>query len=926
MSKFGWALLLLLLCRAATAEFVAWDTESDWHSRSSEHFIVHFPDALDDTAINALAIAEQVHQRLLPFFNQSPRHKTELVLVDDYDYANGWATALPFNQIRLYVNPPENVGGLEHMDDWLHGLILHEYVHILHLDLGAGIHTKARKVLGRFPWLFPHQFTPSMLKEGLAVYLETDNEQGYGRLDGSYLPMQMRAELLDHGGDDLNQTVLSLRDWPSAKPYVYGAYFWHFLAQQYGEEKLRQYVQAYSYELIPYLFQNSVAKAVFSKDFNDLWQDYLAWLNANIHRPKAQEEGRALPTLPNTEQVTAVGSDGLWQIEANAEDRARIVYWSPAPNQITKETFAYSKNVTAMDAAADGTLAVSRRISYASGVSYNDLYLWHQQAGWQRLTTKQRFSKVRWLNTHSLIASRKIRGISELWQLDRQGRMLKLWQGEQGEVLGSFAVHPDGSHLVASIKRPRQGWNLERFYFNTRAWQPITATKAIEHQPEFLPDGRLLFSADYNDVFNIYRLEPESGQLQQLTQTATGAFRPQLLNDQLYFQRYSSEGFLLIQMPLTVYAEHSLDSFAGQYDYPPQPSSTEVSNKQPYSAWPSVLPKYWFPLLAFDEGRRLLGLMTDGSDALKRHKYNIQIARDIENDLNEAQLLYQYDNRWSLYARRDHSHVQQIISGEEETISIQNDQLSLQRHHLWNAFEDQLQLHLGISLDNQRLVNLPSHLQATVSRFSERLAGVALSFDNREIYRQVPGVGWGTKALAVYESADVIDNDFKGSRSQFSARHWLDLPGRSTLQFGLQGGSSHERMPPFVIGGSGSKDASLLFNRHQFGLAGYPTGVQFGQHYYLSEIRYSQWLARIERNLGLWPIGVGDISLNAWVKNASAWSQSSQQRPLSSVGIELKMDGVLGYQVVVPITLGVGRGLDSKRGETQGYLQAQIAF
>lgn len=928
MFKLTWLLFFFTLYSSTHAESVAWGNKANWQSRNSEHFLIHFPNTLDEQAIRALAIAEKVHLQLMPFFYTVPRKKTELVLVDDYDYSNGWATALPFNQIRLYINPPEDVDSLEHMDDWLHGLILHEYVHILHLDMAADITAFGRRVFGRLPWLFPHQFTPSMFKEGLAVYLETDHQEGYGRLDGSYLPMQMRAELLSHGGDTLNQAVIPLRDWPVAKPYIYGAYFWSFLADQYGQEKMRWYLHAYSHEILPYVFQNRVAKAVFGKDFNALWSDYLIWLTANIDIPKQANDHHALATLPNNQQVTAASYEGLWQVEANGEDRARIILWAPLeqPTKQQKTSFSYAKNVSYLDAAPDGTLAVSRLIPYASGEAFNDIYLWHKKLGWKRLTYKQRFTKVRWLNNEVLIASRKVQGVSELWQLDRQGQMYKLWQGEQGEALGGFAVHPSGTSLVASVKRSQRGWNLEEFNLNNQVWQPITNTKAIEHQPEFLSDGRLLFSADYNGVFNIYLLEPISGHLEQLTQTATGAFKPHLINHQLYFQEYNSDGFQLSQQPLKVYSESNLQAFDGQYEYQAQPQHTQVSAKKAYSAWPSILPKYWFPLVAFDESSNLIGISTDGTDALRRHNYSFSYARDIKSNLNEAEFLYEYDNRWMLFSRREHRHSTQLIKNVEEKISFQNDQLSLQRNHLLNAFEDQLQLHLGISLDNQRIVNLPSHLVASVSRFSERLAGAAISFDNREAYRQVPSVGWGTQAHWVYETADVIDNDFSGYRTQAGWQHWFDLPGRTTFKLGLHAGTSSDSMLPFTLGGSRMKDENLLFNRSQFSLPGYPTQLQFGQHYYVSEIRYNQWLTRIERNLGLWPIGVGDISLSVWGKNAKAWSAESNAQSLSAVGLEVRTEGVLGYQLLVPITLGVGQGLDKKLGETQGYIELQFAF
>ncbi|MFU8838374.1 MAG: hypothetical protein ACNA75_08745 [Thiohalomonadaceae bacterium] len=53
------------------------------------------------------AEAERAHQALAPALQWQPRAKTELVLGDDHDLANGWASALPCAQSRPYLSPPD---------------------------------------------------------------------------------------------------------------------------------------------------------------------------------------------------------------------------------------------------------------------------------------------------------------------------------------------------------------------------------------------------------------------------------------------------------------------------------------------------------------------------------------------------------------------------------------------------------------------------------------------------------------------------------------------------------------------------------------------------------------------------------------------------------------------------------------------------
>ena len=125
--------------------------------------------------------------------------------------------------MRIFASPPDEVSGLEQMDEWLHEAIRHEYVHVLHLNQSRGAPALGLNIFGRQPW-FSHTYLPCAFGEGLAVYLESDAKLGYGRLTGSYLPMQMRAELQQQP-DALNEVVIPLRDWPTSKSYLYGAYF-----------------------------------------------------------------------------------------------------------------------------------------------------------------------------------------------------------------------------------------------------------------------------------------------------------------------------------------------------------------------------------------------------------------------------------------------------------------------------------------------------------------------------------------------------------------------------------------------------------------------------------------------------------------------------------------------------------------------------
>src|SRR4030095_5676518 len=98
----------------------------------TDHFVLHYYAPLGDVARCIAVVAERAHRNLAPALDHEPRGKTLIVVVDDTDSANGFASTLPRNAIQLYATAPNSFSELDDHDDWLYGLISHEYTHILH--------------------------------------------------------------------------------------------------------------------------------------------------------------------------------------------------------------------------------------------------------------------------------------------------------------------------------------------------------------------------------------------------------------------------------------------------------------------------------------------------------------------------------------------------------------------------------------------------------------------------------------------------------------------------------------------------------------------------------------------------------------------------------------------------------------------------
>lgn len=999
-------LIQLLYVSSSYANFAAWDKPiaeypaTQWLVKESTNFTITYPKASAAMADKALNIAERVHLELLPFFSQGPKEKTTIVLVDDFDSSNGWATFYPYPQIRLFSSPPDSISGLEVNDDWLHSLIRHEYVHILHLEMARGTPETLRHVFGRVPLFFPHAITPSFMLEGLATYLETNQELGYGRLQGSYYAMQMRTEVAEQRLKSLGDVSAPLRHLPFGMQYLYGSYFVQYLTQTYGEEAVKLYLHTYSAQILPAIMQNNTLEKVIGKRFDDVWLEYHYWLNQKFSgeinalnssllqgEPLSfQSEKGSYNALDQGIFKDVVSSNGseFYFIHNNAEDTPELRTYSllksfkaALSKDIQQDLNIETKNietksVTSLDVNDKKDIVISRKISWSDGRTWADLFLltdgiFGQQ--WEAITYKSRLRNVRWLNNDLMIASRKINGISEFIILDKQGNMNTLWRGEdETTVIGDFDIKKIAedinssspiTYVIAAVKRAKQGWNLERIdlhktpqatdiinAYEIGQWQPITDTKAVENSPQILDDGRILFSADYDGIYNIFMLDPVTEQLTQLTNMLTGAFEPKLIRHQdkqvVIFQAYTADGFEFRQLDFTNTQSQSkqfhLSDKQGRYNYP-EPFTINVDKTEPesYSPWASLMPRWWLPYYTVIPEATHIGIMTGGTDALTRHNYSLSLGVDWENELADIGLFYSYDNRYQLSFNRSHDYLDFNKDNDPDLI-VEKDNWTFARNHIVNALEDQLSLNMGMVVEREGALDRDDLLSASCrtnlnssGRICEKtLVGLGLKYDSREGYLNSPGFSSGRYIDLVYEHNEVfsglLDSDYQGGILQGQWQEVFDLPGRRSLSFQIIAAQGNKNSDAITVGGDNRFTELSLFGRDEYALRGYGSSVQAGNNVNVNRINYNQWLARIDKGWGIWPIGAGDLSTDLYVDYGSAWQDSGSANYLTGIGIDFKLEVLAFYNVMMPIKLSFARGLDSELGEDRVGLGVSLPY
>src|SRR5690606_3923528 len=250
-----------------------------WQTLDTPHFRVTFGEGLEPLARQAAARAEWAYEQLRLQLTDPPSGKIEIVLTDAVDYANGLATPFPTNRIVLYAQPPTDVVELSFTTDWLELLVLHELVHIFHLDEAGGIWSALRGVLGRNAALFPQVLAPTWVHEGLATYYESKLTPA-GRVRGTLFDMMLRAAILDDAFFGIDRVSGEPRTWPGGSSrYVYGALFLDFIAQRYGEEAVPAFVERYGRQLIPYWLSHAARPAI-GRSLPGAWREWEASLRS----------------------------------------------------------------------------------------------------------------------------------------------------------------------------------------------------------------------------------------------------------------------------------------------------------------------------------------------------------------------------------------------------------------------------------------------------------------------------------------------------------------------------------------------------------------------------------------------------------------------------------------------------------------------
>jgi hypothetical protein len=955
-----------------TEQALAGDPYLEWYTVKSPHFRIHYHGGLEDIAQRTASSAESVYERLMPELGWAPKEATEVIVTDDTDSANGSATTLPYNTIRLFATAPDDMSPLADYDNWINELVTHEYTHILQIDNTSGLPALGNAILGKT--FAPNQAQPRWILEGLAVVMESSHTSG-GRLKSTQFDMYLRADVLDHRLARLDQISNPARRWPGGNLwYLYGAEFVGWIVDTYGPDTYAAVATDYGASVIPFGINRAIQR-VTGRTYEQLYVGWQAYLER-----KYEDQARAVVArgLREGRQITHRGYIASTPrfFPPCAGDPARLAYQRD-DGDTTAGVYAIETEAADVDASAeliarsggsgvsfsdDGALYFDNTAPSRRYYSFNDLF--RQPANTrspsglertrQRLTVGERANAAdvsadgRWLTyvtNRAGTSTLRIAHINAQGELEDERRLVPSAQYEQAYTP---RFSPNGEQVAYSAWT-RGGYRDIRIVdVRSGSFYELMHDRAIDQQPTWSPDGKTLyFVSDRTGIPNVFAYDRASQSLSQVTNVLIGAYMPAISNDgrNLVYVGYTWRGFDLFEMPLDRSRYLAAPDAVDDREEGFEPGISHAWPVEPFNPLPTLRPRAYS--LAYGPGTfgNTLTVTTSGADAIGRHAFDATIAVPMtSNGETQASADYSYNRlpfafRGSVFRsatpRTDYRYGNQRplttehLTGATTAISwgapgeFDGQSVSLS----YTIADFSRDLPVGTLADPYSLV--------TITPDRGYIADLRLGYSYSNAQSTVYAVS-AEKGFSIGLGLDEANAAF-GSESTLTAfggvltaYQLLPWGQHHVLALGLSGGTSlgdYSKRGLYSTGGF--VDASLydeynsVVRQSAFVLRGYQPGQFVGTTFNLLNAEYRFPLLYADRGLSTLPIFLRTLSGTIFFDYGGAYDKIDPARPFQmfhgSVGGELWVDAVTGYFIESNLRLGLARGLDGQAPGFQTY-------
>lgn len=684
---------VLFLCLALLSTLPllgAVDPSIEWETLSTPHFEIVF-DAKHYETAKKYALRLELNHKLLKTYYQEWPEKTVVVLNDNTDLANGYATPIPYFHMMLYPVLPSSNDTISEYSDWPQELTLHEYTHILNFTPANGFMGLLRSGLGSI--VVPTVLLPRWWHEGVAVEMET-RFSTHGRLRSLYQDATLRAlvkaeQLNRYSIADINESDLDT--WPrGGRPYLFGSLILSEIQNQKGKTINNDLLQRYS-RRVPY-FNDAPTEEETDRGFAEWFQEAKQNLTKSVQAQltkiretppteftalsSSYQESHSPQFSPNGRYFTFVARNKWGKSSIQIFDRKEevrnfdlktdsISEFLSIDNKSTEEKKDAPPpgNINRITWLPDSTGFVFDQARFINSYSnYSDLFYYDlAKKKNKRITTGLRLREPSLSPDASKIAA------IQMWQSNTQLVVLN-FDGSQLQVLYTPPVFhkvanpffADGNTLFFTESSLQGQILLQKFNLTTQERTLVSLTGVTQINSLNFESGGVSFIARDNGMQNLYWSDNLFQSQQRLTHTETAVFDGSIdpRTKTVYTTVMTESG---PQVASSTWPSTELKSppalieptFQSRYGEKPQtlPNDTELEaefgsllgEKKPYSSLNYLHPHYWLPFIYSNENGFGYQISTSAFDPLAKHSYGLDLSYD--SFTRETKGAFNYGNK-----------------------------------------------------------------------------------------------------------------------------------------------------------------------------------------------------------------------------------------------------------------------------------------
>ncbi|HVU01021.1 MAG TPA: hypothetical protein VHE30_04685 [Polyangiaceae bacterium] len=982
------AAFLVASCLVRTAS--AGDPYLRYYTVHSPHFRVHYHAGLEDLAQRTAVLAEAIRARLGAALEHVPDTVVHILVVDTTDSANGSASGVPYNAVRVFVTPPEDQSTLGDYDDWMTELVTHENTHIVHIDTLSSFPWLLNRILGRT--YAPNQVQPHWVLEGLAVAMESRLTSG-GRLRSSIFDMYLRADVLEGNLAGLDEMSHDVRRWPGGDIwYLYGGKFIGWIHEQYGPDVFAAVAQDYGENVFPWGLNRSIFHAT-GRTYPELYDGWVATLREKYGKQRASVIARGLREGTRlTHEGDTATSPRFVPPCARKGKREELVYYRdnahdlPGLYRVPLESRSVANEADAeLVARAAGS---PRNVSFDAecGMVFDSVApsvrrRFFDDLHYQPLGTTSPFghrgSRERWTTSlrarspdvspdgRRIVFSQNHAGTLTLRIADVRPEggiehVRALVPSAAGEAAFSPRFSPDGLKVAYSAWT-RGGYRDVRVVdVKSGRFFDVTHDRAHDAQPTWTPDGRyVVWSSDRTGIANLYAYELSTGRISQVTNVVNGAYMPELAADgrTVFYVGYTSAGYDLFSMP---FDERRFLPALPPPDDRPEPPPEPPRVRYPvttYDPWDTMRPFAY----ALDVGPGTWGegisARVSGSDIAGLHSFGASL--NYQPTAVTGAVSYAYNG---LPASLTLSGVRSIfprapilvggapVAVRDEAISLNTGvsysmpgEFDGQTVSLtYSAAEHQARYSTSLVLDPYTV----SRARPDTSFQGSIRAGWRYSSVFRPLFGVSPERGFTLAVAASYQSPATLSSatlaTFEGRFTGYLRAPWLE---HHVFAVSLAGGSASGDYARGFYSTGGFIDTQDLYDsitnalyQSSVVIRGYRPGAFFGRQYNLGTLEYRfpfAWnrhdVGWIDRGVSTLPFFLHGFWGTLFADYGGAYDVIDPRdalRPFHlGVGAELYVSFTLGYFLNSTLRLGYAKGLsDGAIPGSQTYVVLAASF